>query len=450
MEPHSSIGLGEAFIRLGIVVLLVAANGFFVASEFALVGARKTHIEALARQGNRRAKLARSAIQHLDHYISGTQLGITLASLGLGWVAESTLAALIIQWFDGLASPFDLLATHAVAGTIAFAFITFLHIVLGELAPKTVALVAPEATAMWTAGPLIAFSRILTPFIVFLNGSANLLLRAIGMRPASEIERVHRPEEIEMLVAQMYKHGSLAEEPVDMIRGVFDLSETTAGEVMTPRTELVAVPQGASMEAAVDIILDCGHSRLPVYDGSLDRISGVLIARDVWRAQREGQQAIDGLVRPIMFVPDSKSVEDLLREMQLQRSHMAVVVDEFGGTAGVVTMEDLVEEIVGEIADEHEMEPAPIEERTPQEVLLDGGITLAQLNYEYELRLPEDEYTTVAGFIMGVLGRIAGVGDEVQFDGGTFRVLEMDGRRIARVLLHLEELPEEEEEAEVE
>ena len=446
MEPHSSIGVGEAVIRLGIVVLLVAANGFFVASEFSLVGARKTHIEALARKGNRRAKLARSAIQHLDHYISGTQLGITLASLGLGWVAESTLAALIIQWFDGLGSPWDFMATHAAAGTLAFAFITFLHIVLGELAPKTVALVAPEATAMWTAGPLIAFSRLLTPFIAFLNGSANLLLRAIGMRPASEIERVHRPEEIEMLVKQMYQHGSLSEEPVEMIRSVFDLSETTAGEVMTPRTEVVAIPDDATVDEAADVYLECGHSRLPVYDGSIDRITGLLIARDVWGAQRSGKREIRPLIRPIMYIPDSKSVEDLLREMQLERAHMAVVVDEFGGTAGVVTMEDLVEEIVGEISDEHEMERPPIEERAPNEVSLDGGITLAELNYEYSLGLPEDEYTTVAGYIMGVLGRIADVGDDAAFAGGTFRVLEMDGRRIARVLLQLEE-PELEEEA---
>ena len=428
----------------------MAANGFFVAAEFSLVGSRRTHIDALARRGNTRAKLAQSAIKHLDHYISGTQLGITLASLGLGWVAESTLAALIIQWFGGLGSPLDLIATHAVAGTIAFAFITFLHIVLGELAPKTIALVAPEATAMWTAGPLIAFSRLLTPFIVFLNGSANLLLRAIGMRPASEIERVHRPEEIEMLVTQMYQHGKLSEEPVEMIRGVFDLSETAASEILTPRTEINAVPMDATVDDAADMFLDCGHSRMPVFEGSLDKIVGMLIGRDVWRAQRQGDghRQIAELVREIMYIPESKSIEELLGEMQLQRAHMAIVVDEFGGTAGVVTIEDVLEEIVGEIADEHEVEPPGIEQRTAHEIHVDGGITLAELNYEYSLALPEDEYTTVAGYIMGIIGRIAEEGDEAAFPGGLFRVLVMDGRRIDRVLLQLEPQPAEEEEGE--
>src|SRR5690606_23978441 len=250
-------------------------------------------------EGNTRARFARIAIRNLDHYISGTQLGITLASLGLGWVGESTLAAIIIQAFDGLPAPWDMIATHTVAGVIAFALITFLHIVLGELAPKSLALLFPETTSLWTAGPLIGFSKIFSPFIAILNGTANLLLRMVGLRPPTEVERVHRPEEIEMLVTQMYEQGALAEEPVEMIRGVFDLSETTAGEVMTPRTEIVAVPIDASVDQTAEIILEAGHSRIPVYEGSLDRIVGVVLARDVWRAQRDGQESITGLIRPL-------------------------------------------------------------------------------------------------------------------------------------------------------
>ena len=438
MEPDTTLSAGDIIWRLSLALLLVFANAFFVAAEFALVGARRTRIESLAEEGNTRARLARIAIRNLDHYISGTQLGITLASLGLGWVGESTLAAIIIQAFDGLPAPWDVIATHTVAGVIAFALITFLHIVLGELAPKSLALLFPETTSLWTAGPLIGFSKIFSPFIAILNGSANLLLRMVGLRPPTEVERVHRPEEIEMLVTQMYEQGALAEEPVEMIRGVFDLSETTAGEVMTPRTEIVAVPIDASVDQTAEIILDAGHSRIPVYEGSLDRIVGVVLARDVWRAQRDGQESITGLIRPLPYVPDSKDIEGLLREMQEQRVHMAVVVDEFGGTAGIVTLEDLVEEIVGEIRDEYEVEPPAIEEVETGEIFVNGSVSVFDLNERYDLALPEDEYTTVAGYVMARLGHIPVVGEEVQFAGGRLRVVSMDGRRVDRLALELE------------
>ena len=438
MEPDTTLSAGDIIWRLSLALLLVFANAFFVAAEFALVGARRTRIESLAEEGNTRARFARIAIRNLDHYISGTQLGITLASLGLGWVGESTLAAIIIQAFDGLPAPWDVIATHTVAGVIAFALITFLHIVLGELAPKSLALLFPETTSLWTAGPLIGFSKIFSPFIAILNGSANLLLRMVGLRPPTEVERVHRPEEIEMLVTQMYEQGALAEEPVEMIRGVFDLSETTAGEVMTPRTEIVAVPIDASVDQTAEIILDAGHSRIPVYEGSLDRIVGVVLARDVWRAQRDGQESITGLIRPLPYVPDSKDIEGLLREMQEQRVHMAVVVDEFGGTAGIVTLEDLVEEIVGEIRDEYEVEPPAIEEVETGEIFVNGSVSVFDLNERYDLALPEDEYTTVAGYVMARLGHIPVVGEEVQFAGGRLRVVSMDGRRVDRLALELE------------
>lgn len=341
------------------------------------------------------------------------------------------------QAFSGLADPWNAIARHSVAATVAFIFITFLHIVLGELAPKSLALLFPESVSLWTAGPLIAFSRVFSPFIALLNGAANLLLRALGLRAPTELERVHRPEEIEMLLTQSYQHGLLREEPVEMIRGVFDLSETTAAEVMTPRTEMVAVPAGATVEEAADIVLDAGHSRVPVYEGSLDRIVGVVRARDVWRAQREGQESLAELVRPVPFVPDSKPIEGLLREMQEAQVHMAVVVDEFGGTAGIVTLEDLVEEIVGEIRDEHEEVSPEIEETAAGDILLDGTVAVSDLNARYGLNLPEEDYTTVAGYVMGILGRIARAGDEVGFAGGRLRVTAMDRRRIGRLALLL-------------
>ena len=436
-EIPAALSAAEIFWRLGLAFLLVAANGFFVAAEFALVGARRTRIDGLAAEGSRRARIAREAITHLDHYISATQLGITLASLGLGWVGESTLAVIFIGVFDGLPDPFNVLAAHGVAATLAFALITVMHIVLGELAPKSVALLYPEEVSLWTAGPLIVFSRIFTPFIYLLNGSANLLLKALGMRAATELERIHRPEEIEMLLDQSYESGLLSKEPVDMIRGVFDLSETNAGEVMTPRTEVVALDATVTVDQAADAILEARHSRLPVCEQNLDHVVGLVLARDVWEAQREGVTELAGLIRPATFVPQSKTVEDLLRDMQQEQIHIAVVVDEFGGTAGIVTIEDLVEEIVGEIRDEHEEADEEILD-TGDATLLSGTVPVTDVNERYGLALPEGDYTTMAGYMLGRLGRLARPGDEVAFEGGRLRVLAVDGRRILRMALFLE------------
>ncbi|HEY0810690.1 MAG TPA: hemolysin family protein, partial [Longimicrobiales bacterium] len=365
--------------RLAIVLLLVAANGFFVAAEFALVGSRRTRIDALAKKGSRSAKFAQHAIQHLDHYISGTQLGISLATLALGWIGETTVAAFLIQVFNGLPDPWNVIATHAVAGTIAFAFITFLHIVLGELAPKSLALLFPEATSMALAAPLIGFSKIFLPFIKILNGTANLLLRSIGLSSPKEAERVHRPEEIEMLAMHAYEHGGLAEEPLDMIRGVFDLSERTVADVMVPRTSMIAMAATGTVEDAVKLIEDHGFTRIPVYGNSLDDLKGIILAREVWRAYRGNDQRLDSLVRPVLFVPTSKDLESLLNEMLSARRHIAIGVDEFGGTEGLVTIEDILEEIVGEIQDEHEV-TVPAIEHQGDEIRLAGTVSLFELN----------------------------------------------------------------------
>ncbi|MBW3628101.1 MAG: hemolysin family protein [Gemmatimonadetes bacterium] len=429
-EAHAEFTGGQIALRLSIALLLVLANGFFVAAEFALVGARRTRIDALADAGNARAKIARGAIQHLDHYISGTQLGITLASLALGWVGESTIAAIIIQLFSGVGSPWDALASHTIAVAIAFGIITFLHIVLGELAPKSLALLFPESVSMWLAGPLIVFAKIFTPFIHFLNGSANLILRTVGLRAPREAERVHRPEEIEMLISQTYEHGLLAQQPVEMIRGVFDLSETTAAEVMTPRTQIMAAANTVSLEELENLLVDSGHSRVPIYEGSVDHIIGVVLARDFWRSRRDRRQwNLASLIRTVPFVPETKDLEHLLREMQREGTHIAIVLDEYGGTAGLVTVEDVLEQIVGEIADEHEVQREEIHQEDGR-VLLVGRVLVADINERFGLQLPEEEYTTVAGYVMGTLGRIAGEGDTVDFPGGQFRVSAMSGRRV--------------------
>jgi CBS domain containing-hemolysin-like protein len=430
-EVHPDLTFGQIGIRLGIALLLVAANGFFVAAEFALVSSRRTRIDEWAEKGDGKAGLVRKMLEDLNLYLSASQLGITLASLALGWVAESTIAAVLIQVFDELPSPWNVLAAHTVAGTIAFVVITFMHIVLGEQAPKTLAITTPEETARWTAPLLYVFTRVLRPFIAGLNASSNLTLRIFGLKPVNEAERVHRPEEIEILVAQMHEFGHLAHEPVEMIRGVFDLSETTAAEVMTPRTQIMAAANTVSAEELENLLVDSGHSRLPVYEGSVDHIIGVVLARDFWRARRDRRQwNLANLIRAVPFVPETKDLEHLLREMQREGTHIAIVLDEYGGTAGLVTVEDVLEQIVGEIADEHEVQREEIHEEEDGRVLLAGRVLVADVNERFELELPEDEYTTVAGYVMGTLGRIAAEGDTVEFPGGQFRVASMSGRRV--------------------
>jgi CBS domain containing-hemolysin-like protein len=281
----------------------------------------------------------------------------------------------------------------------------------------------------------MAFAWVLAPFIYLLNGLANRLLHLIGQEPVSELHHVHDPEEIEVLAIQSAAAGRLGEEPVDMIRGVFDLSETSVEEVMTPRTEVVAVSRDGGVAEAARLIIDEGHSRLPVYQESLDHVVGVVIARDVWRAERDGEPDLAGIVRPATFVPDSKSVEELLREMQDERVHLAIVVDEFGGTAGVVTMEDLVEEIVGEIQDEYDRESPDVVFGRDGRVYLEAALSLADVNDRLDLDLPEEDYTTLGGYLMGRMGRIARQGDEIEAPVGRFTVLAMSGRRIQRVRL---------------
>ena len=435
----------EVLLRLGIALVLVLANGFFVAAEFSLVGSRTTRIQEMASSGQRGARMALQAIHHLDHYISGTQLGITLASLGLGWVGESTIAALLVQAFTPLPEPWDVVASHTVAGAIAFSLITFMHIVLGELAPKSLALLFPERVSVWTAAPLIAFARIFSPFIIVLNGSANLLLRAVGLRQPHEAERVHRPEEIEMLLRKTQEHGLMAQEPAEMIRGVFDLSETTAAEVMTPRTGMVAIPITATIEEVADTFLDSGHSRLPVFEQTIDHVIGVVLARDFWRSRRDRREAgLRQILRPVPFVPEGKDLEHLLREMQREGTHIVVVLDEYGGTAGLVTVEDVIEQIVGEIADEHEEAYADIRQEDGK-IVVSGRALVSDINERFGMALPEEEYTTAAGLAMGLLGRIAEEGDMIDVEGGSLEVLSMSGRRIEWLELTLRSTSQEEE-----
>ncbi len=429
------MGLDSIWLRLAAVVLLVLANAFFVAAEFALVASRRTRIEAMIRRGDAKAKLALRAILHLDKYISATQLGITLSSLGLGWVGEATLAESLAGFFAALPAPLSTVITHGVSTTIAFATITFLHIVLGELAPKALALLYPEGTSRWVAGPLIAFTIATNPFIWVLNGTANLTLRAMGLRRPTEHESVHSPEEIRMLVEQSHRAGRLGRGDARLLAGVFEFSEKNARAVMTPRTDMVALPVEASLAEAADRVAAAGRSRYPVFRGSLDEIVGIVHAKDVLAALRRtgGDAGLAALMRPVHFVPGSREVEDVLADMKLRKAHMVIVLDEFGGTAGLVTMEDLLEEIVGQIEDEYDRPraapAAPIGSGAP--AVFPGGTDLSDVGEKTGVPLVSEDYTTLGGYLFGALGRLPKVGDRVEVKGGAFEVTLMDGRRIA-------------------
>jgi CBS domain containing-hemolysin-like protein len=421
--------------RLLAVVVLVAANAFFVAAEFALVASRRTRIDAMVRRGDRRAKAVKHTLQHLDRYISGTQLGITLASLGLGWIGKPALAGTLESLFAGLPAPLNVIATESVAVATAFAIITVLHIVLGELAPKALALLHPEKTSRWVAQPLIIFTIATNPFIWVLNGTANAVLRLFGARAPTEHERVHSPEELKMLVEQSRKTGGLGAADARMLEGVFEFSEKNAREVMTPRTEIVALPAGASLAEAADRVAAAGRSRYPVTGESLDDVVGIVHAKEILRGLLTGSEApVQEIARPAFFVPGTREVEDVLADMKRQKVHLAIVLDEFGGTAGLVTMEDLLEEIVGPIYDEYDQAPAASPAAAgPGVPILPGGTEIGEVNRLLKLHLDDDDYTTIGGLLFGRLGRLPKVGDRVNLQGATFEILEMDGRRVGRV-----------------
>ena len=425
--PEAGVGL-----RLLAVLILVALNAFFVAAEFALVGARRSRIDQLAEEGATGARAVQQALQNLDRYISGTQLGITLASLALGWIGEPALATIV----DGALALVGVEprpgVAHSTAGiATAFLVITFLHIVLGELAPKSIALVAPERTSMILARPLMLFSRVMSPFITVLNNVANALLKVVGVNPAGGGHAsVHSADELRLLVMQARAHGTLNETDSMMLAGVFDFHEKKARDVMRPRTEVAAIPLDASEDAVWKILRSERYSRYPVINDSLDDIVGVFLAKDLWLHQ--GPFTLKQFLRAPLFIPDSRPAERVLDDLRKTRAHMAVVLDEYGGTAGIITMEDLVEEVVGDIADEYDAAAREALE-TDGVLELAGSLSLIDVRSDYRVLVPEGDWTTLGGYVFNALGRLPRVGDRVTIPGCELEVVAMDGRRVAAV-----------------
>jgi CBS domain containing-hemolysin-like protein len=434
-QATEHLGAGSITGRMAVVLVLVLINAFFVAAEFSLVAVRRTRIDEMATAGDRRARTVQSALDHLDRYIAGTQLGITLASLALGWVGEPAVAAILDTLLELFGMPAPPIGVHTVA-SLAFGFLilTFLHIVLGELAPKSVALVRAEGVSRFVATPLIVFSRVMAPLIWIFNGAANALLTVFNISRASDMQG-HSPEELRILIMQARAQGRLNESDTAMLAGVFDFHHKKARDVMRPRTEVVALDIDSTEEEVWRVVKEERYSRYPVIRETLDDVVGVFLAKDLWLRESAAPFSVKDLTRECLYVPDSRAAERVLDDLRKTRAHMAVVLDEYGGTAGIITMEDLIEEVIGDIADEYDFA-----QRTSIEadgvLELDGTMSLIDVRSDHRVQIPEGDWTTLGGYAFAQLGRLPRMGDRVPVPGGELEVIAMDGRRIAALRVH--------------
>ena len=414
-------------------------NGFFVAAEFALVRSRRTRLESMARTGDWKARLALRASGNLAPVLSAIQLGVTLASLALGALAESAFGERLAAWLETLPLTLDVSVRVGIAAAVAVTIVTFFHVVFGELAPRGAALSHPENVARWLTPPLLGWAWLVTPLTALLNRSAQLVLRAFRQRAANAEENVHSPEELRMLVEQSQEVGVLQAQDADMLEGVFEFSEKNAREVMTPRTDIDALPIDATLDETLALVEESGRSRYPVYEESIDNIIGLVLAKDLIPILRSppAEFSLRSIMRPVHVVPGSREVEEVLADFKRLKEHMAIVLDEYGGTAGLVTMEDLLEEIVGEILDEYDEPPDLPERETADLVIVPGNTNIGELNERFGLSVPDDDYTTIGGYVFGALGRLPMVGDRMTAGGAVFTVRAMDGRRVDSLAVDL-------------
>ena len=418
---------------LGTVLLLVL-NAFFVAAEFAIVRVRGTQLDQLAAEGSARGRLAAHIIDHIDSYLSACQVGITMASLGLGWIGEPGVAALIAPLFRWLIDQNETLF-HIISFSIAFALITYLHIVVGEQAPKYFAIQRALTTSLWLAYPLHFFYRIAYPFIWFVNTSANRILKMIGIPvgPGTTGD-AHSDEELRLLVAASARQGKLDESERVIVGNALNFADTLVRQVMVPRTEIIAVPEELDLAGLIAVARQHRLSRFPVYREDLDHIVGVVHVKDLVGIDRSSRAKAHDIMRKVPAIPETLRLDQALAEFRRQHAQLAIVIDEYGGTAGLVTLEDVLEELVGEVGDEFEKDTAPpIREEAPGVFLVDGLVGLAELRERLHLELTDEPYDTVGGMVFGRLGRLAKVSDAIEVGGYRFQVTAVDGRRVAQV-----------------
>jgi putative hemolysin len=430
------------FLELLGVAALILVNAFFVAAEYALVTARRTRIQELAEQGDRRARAVQRIVADPPRFIAAMQLGVTLASLGIGALGEQALS-----------HAFDPLMATILAVILAFLIITFLHVVIGELVPKGAALRYSEGTALAVSTPVRGFFVLGQPLIWVLQRSSEVILRALGLEPPGAEGEALSEAELRMLLGRATEHGEIEQEEQEMLYKVFDFADKEVADVMVPRPEVVAVSIDLPPEECLAAVIESPFTRYPVYRESLEHIIGILHVRDLFSALNDQGFAnvqIEQLLRPAYVVPETKDLAALLAEFRHANFHMAIVVDEYGTMAGIVTLEDLLEEIVGEIEDEFDLPDESVERIDERTIRIDGTFPIDDFNEQFKTELPAEDYHTVAGFVFGLLGRAAQAGDEVEQDGLRFQVVVVEGSRIEKLqiefvdpLRHGEGAPEE-------
>jgi CBS domain containing-hemolysin-like protein len=443
--------IAYVLLRVFVILLLVAANAFFAAAEFALVSVRETRIQQLIEAHRVGARTVLKLHQQLSRVVNGVQLGITVTSLTLGWLGEPVLARLFESWLGGV--PHPSVYSHTIAVPVAFAMITSLHVIMGELVPKSLALQRAESVALAVAAPMDVFLTITGPLTAGMSRAAGFVLRAFGTR---EIRHgsVHSPDELKLIVTAAHHSGQLSNDQVEMLLNALELDGITARQVMVPRTRIFSLPADLNLDEALSRVVDEQHSRVPVYDPQRgpEHIVGVLYAKDLMRwmrlrlgsasisappaaSQRISQMKIGQIMHDVLVVPETKSLLALLGEFQQRRRHLAIVVDEFGSTAGVISVEDVLEQLVGELEDEFDLastQPVVTDANAP--LLLDGSVNIRDLEAQYELQLPQDEgYETLAGFLLSRLQKMPTGGEAFDYEGRRFIVERMDGHRIASV-----------------
>ncbi|TMV48494.1 HlyC/CorC family transporter [Paenibacillus mesophilus] len=423
-------------LSIALVVVLVLLNGFFVAAEFAVVKIRGSRIESLAQEGMLRAKLARKILANLNAYLSACQLGITLTSLGLGWVGEPAVARLLEPAMSTIGMPDPVI--HTIAFLIAFTLITSLHITIGEQYPKTYAIRKPEPITLWVAAPLIMFYKLMLPFIWVLNGVSNWMLKKSGIEPDDSHESVHTEEEIRILVKESHKNGLIDKTELTLVDNIFEFSETYSREIMIPRTEMVCLYANVSYEENKRIAIEKMHTRYPVCDPDKDNVVGFVHIKEMLKHD-DSIDSILKITRPLMKVPDSMPISTLLRLMQRNRTAIALLIDEYGGTSGLVTIEDIMEEIVGEIHDEFDEGRPRIDRQSSYVYSIDGLLLIDEVNSYFGTEIETDNYDTIGGWIYSQVEMPPRPNQCIHHNGFEYTVEEVDHMRISRLIVRLPE-----------
>ncbi len=412
-------------IDLLLTALLVFLNGFFVAAEFAIVKVRTSQVELKAGKGSYLGKISKKIVDRLDSYLSACQLGITMASLALGWIGESVVSRMILTGFNAAGHTLDPVTAHQVALPSAFILITILHIVFGEQVPKMFAIRHSLATTLVISLPLQIFYFLLRPFIWFLNAFSNLILRLIGIEHKVG-EDIHTEEELRMILTESEEGGAIRPSENELIQNVFEFDDRVVKQILIPRTKVSAIDVHSTKQEIIQSVIDEGYSRMPVYEDSLDNIVGIIFTKDLIKVLHENNfKSINDILRPAYFVPLNKRINELLKEFQTQHIQMAIATNEFGGTAGIVTMEDIIEELVGEIQDEYDDEKPAVEKKSETEFIVNASANVSDVNDVLPIELPESaNYDTVSGLLNYIYGRIPAVNEKRVFGGYEFTIIK--------------------------